>query len=112
MFFIDDPAFAAREKEKARELRRSRWWQIKIQKSECYYCRTMLDAETATMDHVVPISRGGRSVRGNVVTACKECNTQKRYLTPAEWIEYLQKLSPAAAMRPHAISEEPKEYYS
>ena len=92
MFFIDDPAFIAREKEKARELRRTRWWQTKIQQAKCYYCQGSLDSSTATMDHIVPISRGGRSVRGNVVPACKECNTQKRYLTPVEWLDYLTKL--------------------
>ena len=31
------------------------------------------------MDHVVPLVRGGRSTRGNVVPACKTCNTDKKY---------------------------------
>ena len=31
------------------------------------------------MDHVVPLVRGGRSTKGNVVPACKECNTTKKY---------------------------------
>ena len=38
------------------------------------------------MDHIVPVARGGRSVRGNVVPCCKECNNKKTYLTPAEII--------------------------
>jgi hypothetical protein len=33
---------------------------------------------------VVPVSRGGRSVKGNVVPCCKACNNEKKYLTPAE----------------------------
>ena len=37
-----------------------------------------------TMDHVVPVARGGRSARGNVVAACQECNTRKKLMTPAE----------------------------
>ena len=36
------------------------------------------------MDHKVPVARGGRSVRGNVVACCAACNRAKRALTPAE----------------------------
>ncbi|NLF19651.1 MAG: HNH endonuclease, partial [Lentisphaerae bacterium] len=39
-----------------------------------------------TMDHVVPVARGGRSVKGNVVPACRACNRGKSFLTPAEQI--------------------------
>lgn len=42
------------------------------------------------MDHVVPIVRGGKSSRGNIVPACKECNSRKKYLLPMEWDEYLR----------------------
>ncbi len=31
------------------------------------------------MDHLVPLARGGRSTKGNLVPACKECNTKKKY---------------------------------
>jgi 5-methylcytosine-specific restriction endonuclease McrA len=44
------------------------------------------------MDHVVPISRGGKSTKGNIVPACKECNTKKNSLLPIEWEEYLKTL--------------------
>jgi 5-methylcytosine-specific restriction endonuclease McrA len=81
------------EKKKAQELRRSRWWQNLIQSATCYYCHVKLDSKTATMDHVIPISRGGRSTKGNVVPCCKECNSKKRYLTPMEWDEFLKKAS-------------------
>jgi len=42
------------------------------------------------MDHVVPVVRGGKSSRGNLVPACKECNSRKKYLLPVEWDEYLK----------------------
>jgi 5-methylcytosine-specific restriction endonuclease McrA len=45
------------------------------------------------MDHIVPLSRGGKSRKGNIVPACKECNNRKKYLLPIEWEEYLQLLS-------------------
>ncbi len=38
------------------------------------------------MDHLVPVARGGRSTRGNVVPACHACNATKRCLTPAEQV--------------------------
>ncbi len=41
------------------------------------------------MDHVVPLARGGKSKKGNVVTACKECNTKKQSLLPMEWDAYI-----------------------
>ena len=44
------------------------------------------------MDHLVPVVRGGRSVQGNLVPACKECNNKKKYLLPTEFEEYLLSL--------------------
>ena len=44
------------------------------------------------MDHVVPLSRGGYTVKSNVVPCCKECNNQKRYMLPIEWEAYLTRL--------------------
>lgn len=36
------------------------------------------------MDHLVPLSRGGRSTKRNVVVSCKPCNTEKSCLLPVE----------------------------
>jgi hypothetical protein len=36
------------------------------------------------MDHLVPLARGGVSVKGNVVPACKECNAKKKLHTPVD----------------------------
>lgn len=78
------------EKDKAREIRKSRWWHIRIAQGLCHYCGKTFLPEELTMDHVVPIIRGGKSIRGNVVPACKECNSRKKYLLPIEWKEYLR----------------------
>jgi 5-methylcytosine-specific restriction endonuclease McrA len=43
------------------------------------------------MDHVVPLARGGRSIRANLVPACKPCNTLKRRALPWEWDAYLRR---------------------
>ena len=79
-----------REREKSRELRRSRWWQNRLALGICHYCRRTFSADELTMDHLVPVSRGGKASRNNVVPACKECNSRKKYLLPIEWDEYLK----------------------
>jgi 5-methylcytosine-specific restriction endonuclease McrA len=79
-----------REKEKARELRRSRWWKNRVANGTCHYCGGHFPPDELTMDHLVPIVRGGRSVRGNVAPACKECNNRKKHMLPLEWDEYLE----------------------
>jgi 5-methylcytosine-specific restriction protein A len=82
-----------REKERARRLKRTHWWARKIQKGICYYCNHEVGPDHLTMDHVVPLSRGGKSKKGNIVPACKECNNKKRYLLPVEWEEYIASLN-------------------
>ena len=81
-----------REKEKARKLRHTKWWRRRIARGVCYYCGTKVGSKNLTMDHVVPLSRGGTSSRDNIVPACKECNNKKKYMLPWEWEEYLRKL--------------------
>jgi 5-methylcytosine-specific restriction endonuclease McrA len=81
-----DPIHRRKEKNRARELRRSQWWKQKLAMGLCHYCEQSFSSEELTMDHVVPIARGGRSTKGNTVTACKECNSQKSYYTPVELI--------------------------
>jgi len=78
-----------RERNKARELRQSQWWKNRIGTGICYYCGARVAPKELTLDHLVPVSRGGRSTRGNCVPACKECNNQKKNLLPMEWEAYL-----------------------
>jgi len=82
-----------REKSKARELRKSQWWKRKCAEGICYFCKRKVPTKELTMEHIVPIIRGGKSTKGNVVPACKECNNKKKYLLPIEWEEYLSRLS-------------------
>jgi 5-methylcytosine-specific restriction protein A len=82
-----------RQKQLAKKLRQSAWWQRKIAKGVCYYCQRHVDPGELTMDHVVPLTRGGKSTKGNLVPACKACNSRKKYLLPVEWDEYLERLA-------------------
>lgn len=81
-----------REKGRARELRRSQWWKNRLSVGRCHYCDRSIAVRELTMDHIVPIVRGGRSTKSNVVPCCKECNTNKRDLVPVEWQDYLDRL--------------------
>jgi 5-methylcytosine-specific restriction protein A len=90
-FAIDlDEEDIKRERRKARELRGSQWWKRRRAKGVCHYCGRPTPTKELTMDHIVPIARGGRSTKGNIVAACKECNTAKKQLLPMEWDQYLK----------------------
>lgn len=49
----------------------------------CVYCDSPTDDPHC--DHVIPLSKGGRSTLDNLVTACPECNVSKGARTPEEW---------------------------
>lgn len=88
----DTGSVISREKSKARDLRDSSWWKAKISAGKCYYCGGTFKPSELTMDHKIPLSRGGASEKINIVPACKECNNRKKYMMPVEWDEYLDKL--------------------
>ena len=79
-------AHVKKEREKARELRSSAWWKQQLANGVCHYCGKKIPPEELTLDHVVPIARGGNSSKSNCVPACKPCNSEKKGLTPAEII--------------------------
>ena len=81
-----------KEKLKAQSLRKTQWWKRKCAEGVCYFCGGKILPKELTMEHVVPIIRGGKSTKVNVVPAFKECNNKKKYLLPVEWEEYLKRL--------------------
>ena len=81
-----DPNHIKREKSKARELRQTSWWDQKLNAGICYYCEKKFGKTDLTMDHILAIGRGGHSAKGNIVAACKECNSKKAHQTPAEML--------------------------
>ena len=84
--FRKDEAAVKRERVKARELRAGVWWRNRLAEGVCHYCGKKFPPDKLTMDHIVPVARGGRSNKGNVVPACAACNKSKGVLTPAERI--------------------------
>ena len=51
----------------------------------CVYCGAGLGLDNATLDHVIPLSRGGSHQPGNLVSACHACNQLKGALLPTEF---------------------------
>lgn len=51
----------------------------------CVYCASPLDTHNATLDHVMPLARGGAHDPENIVAACGPCNRLKGDLLPQEF---------------------------
>jgi hypothetical protein len=43
-----------KEKQKARDLRKTQWWKHKRAEGKCYYCGGEIPPKELTMDHIVP----------------------------------------------------------
>jgi 5-methylcytosine-specific restriction endonuclease McrA len=56
---------------------------------KCCYCGT--SGKRLTIDHVVPVSKGGKSDFENCVAACTNCNSKKGDKLPSECHMYLKK---------------------
>ena len=68
----------------------------------CLYCGEHFPRSHLTRDHVLPLSKGGRDIWQNVVSACLHCNVRKGSRTPQQahmpllavpfrpsWVEHL-----------------------
>ena len=58
-------------------VRFNRKWVFLRDNYTCQYCGDNLTVNQCTIDHVVPISKGGKTTWHNVVTACYPCNNSK-----------------------------------
>lgn len=52
----------------------------------CVYCGQVFAVEALSVDHVQPRMKGGDGSGGNVVTACRGCNTRKGGRSLAEFL--------------------------
>jgi len=53
----------------------------------CQYCGKGLTVHEVTMDHVMPISKGGPTSWDNIVAACNDCNSRKGNQAPkGQWM--------------------------
>ena len=84
LFIPESSAFIKKEREKAKLLKKTLWWKKKIKEGDCYHCHKKFSIEELTMDHLIPIVRGGRTGKNNVVVSCKTCNSKKSSKTLVE----------------------------
>lgn len=61
----------------------------KLNNQLCFYCGSN---QNLTIDHIIPVARGGRHSIGNILVACKTCNSQKGSKTIQEWRKLQLKL--------------------
>lgn len=72
-----NPEQIKKERQKAQELRASQWWKQQIGPGLCHHCGQKFLKSELTMEHLIPLSRGGKSNKKNVVPSCKACNSTK-----------------------------------
>jgi 5-methylcytosine-specific restriction endonuclease McrA len=70
---------------------------------QCQYCGGAFAAVELTFDHLVPRSRGGRTIWTNVVTACQSCNLKKGNRTAQEC--HMHPLRPVVQATTHQLQQ-------
>ena len=58
----------------------------------CPDCGVILTEENRTMDHIVPVTRGGWHSIDNMRVTCDECNRIKRDRLPGEWVVWVSEM--------------------
>lgn len=48
----------------------------------CHWCEKPLTKETATLEHIIPLKRGGLDHHNNMTLACKPCNEKRGHNMP------------------------------
>ncbi|MBU1028512.1 MAG: HNH endonuclease [Nanoarchaeota archaeon] len=67
------------------DLTDKQWKWIKmVYENRCVYCNRQM--KRITMDHILPLSRGGIHTMNNIVPACQSCNSKKNTKTVYEWM--------------------------
>lgn len=73
-----------KQRQIAKELRKTPWWRKKKADGICHYCGKKFPPDELTMDHLIPLAKGGKSIKANLVPACKDCNNSKKNKLPFE----------------------------
>ncbi|MBL7714603.1 MAG: HNH endonuclease [Bdellovibrionales bacterium] len=79
-----DPARIKKERDQARKLKKTQWWLDLLNRGICHHCQNKFKASELTMDHLIPLARGGKSNRGNIVPSCRPCNQAKHLESPVD----------------------------
>ena len=52
----------------------------------CAYCHYQHNPDRLTIDHILPITKGGSNNISNICLACWRCNLTKHARTLEEWV--------------------------
>lgn len=61
---------------------------LELQEFTCFWCDADVSGGKHTVDHYIPLNRGGTNHPANIVIACKTCNCTKRDMLPDEFRRY------------------------
>jgi 5-methylcytosine-specific restriction endonuclease McrA len=86
IYINKDKSHIAKEKIKLLQFKKTTYYKNLLQSGECYYCNNTFPSDQLTLDHIVPLARGGKSTKGNLVLACFDCNQKKGLQTPVDII--------------------------
>lgn len=60
-------------------------WRTEAQ-AECFYCKIESQGKEMTVDHIVPLTKGGGHDISNLVVCCESCNHSKNDKPPEIWL--------------------------
>jgi hypothetical protein len=63
------------------------------QNCKCVYCNDSIELNQAIGDHMIPHSRGGRTIYENLAVSCKDCNSMKSSLPWDGWVHAVKKMN-------------------
>ena len=69
---------------KSKDLRRKRLHLIEKYGMQCFWCSAALTTQTLTIDHYIPLSRGGSNKIKNLRLSCRICNQNRGNALPSE----------------------------
>ena len=84
IFPAPDSLHLKKQRQKAKDLKKTLWWKNKLAEGICYFCKKSFPKTKLTMEHLIPLARGGLSIKNNLVISCKHCNTAKKNKTIIE----------------------------
>lgn len=69
----------------------------------CWYCGD----PSEDVDHVIPVSKGGKTDHANLVPACRPCNNCKRNLAIEEFRDYLKQCAARRSTKHTVVKVKP-----
>lgn len=85
VFYVPDSSFTVQkikthstvQEERAKMTKKLRFQVLQRDNFTCQYCGAHGEGVVLEVDHIVPVSKGGRTELSNLITACFDCNRGK-----------------------------------